>query len=127
MIRDWCCLLALCALVAGGASAQTLRIASAFDPQTMDPHALALLYHTRVAYQVHESLVGRDAQFRLEPALAVSWEQREPKRWRFKLRPGVRFHDGSPMTADDVVFSLQRALAPPSQPPRPSNNPTVGD
>ena len=115
MIRDWCCLLALCALVAGGASAQTLRIASAFDPQTMDPHALALLYHTRVAYQVHESLVGRDAQFRLEPALAVSWEQREPKRWRFKLRPGVRFHDGSPMTADDVVFSIARAMGRTSQ------------
>jgi peptide/nickel transport system substrate-binding protein len=103
------------ALALGTASAQTLRIASAFDPQTMDPHALALLYHTRVAYQVHDSLVGRDAQFRLEPALALSWAQREPTRWRFTLRPGVRFHDGSAMTADDVVFSIARALGRTSQ------------
>ncbi|MBL8289917.1 MAG: hypothetical protein JNL85_18170, partial [Rubrivivax sp.] len=47
------------AFAAAPASAQALRIASAFDPQTMDPHALALLYHSRVAFQVHESLVGR--------------------------------------------------------------------
>ena len=54
----------------GTADAVTLRIASAFDPQTMDPHALALLYHTRVSVQVYESLLNRDEQFRLEPSLA---------------------------------------------------------
>ncbi len=114
MIRSLATL--LLALCTGGAlQAQTLRIASAFDPQTMDPHAIALLYHARVAYQVHESLVGRDAQFRLEPALALSWSQPEPKRWRFKLRPNVKFHDGSTMTADDVVFSIQRVLGRTSQ------------
>lgn len=103
------------ALAPAGASAQTLRIASAFDPQTMDPHALALLYHSRIAYQVYESLVGRDAQFKLEPALALSWQQTTPTRWRFRLRPEVRFHDGSLMTADDVVFSIGRALGRSSQ------------
>jgi peptide/nickel transport system substrate-binding protein len=97
------------------AQAATLRIASAFDSQSMDPHALALLYHTRVVAQVYDSLINRDEQFRLEPALALSWEQTSPTRWRFKLRPGVVFHDGTPMTADDVVFSFERALAPPSQ------------
>ena len=66
---------------------RTVRIATAFDPQTMDPHALALLYHSRVAFQVYESLVGRDEQFRLEPALAVSWQMVDAKTWRFKLRP----------------------------------------
>jgi len=95
--------------------APPLRIASAFDPQTMDPHALALLYHTRVALQVYESLVGRDADFKLEPALATRWTQLDPKTWRFELREGVRFHDGTSLTADDVVFSLQRALGPHSQ------------
>jgi peptide/nickel transport system substrate-binding protein len=109
-------LLAILVLLAGGTlQAQTLRIASAFDPQTMDPHAIALLYHSRVAYQVHDSLVGRDAAFKLEPALAVSWSQPEPRRWRFKLRPGVKFHDGSTLTADDVVFSIARALGKTSQ------------
>ena len=109
-------LAALLIAVAGASHAATLRIASAFDPQTFDPHALALLYHSRVTYQVYESLVGRDAQFRLEPALALSWQAMDgARRWRFKLRPGVRFHDGSVMTADDVVFSIERALAKTSQ------------
>jgi len=112
-------LVALAALVAApaapAAEPSTLRIASAFDPQTMDPHALALLYHGRIAYQVYESLVGRDASFRLEPALALRWEAVGPTRWRFHLRPGVRFHDGSPLTVDDVVFSIGRALGRHSQ------------
>ena len=95
--------------------AATLRIASAFDPQTMDPHAVALLYHTRVYTQVYESLVNRDAQFRLEPSLALSWEAVGATNWRFRLRPGVVFHDGTPFTADDVVFSIERALGPTSQ------------
>jgi peptide/nickel transport system substrate-binding protein len=97
------------------AQAQTLRIASAFDPQTFDPHAIALLYHSRVNYQIYESLVTRDEKFNLEGALAVSWTNPTPTTWRFKLRTGVVFHDGSAMTADDVVFSLERAFAPPSQ------------
>ena len=100
---------------AGAAQAASLRIGSAFDPQTMDPHAIALLYHSRVAYQIHESLVGRDEKFKPEPALALSWQMTAPTRWTFKLRPGVSFHDGSAFTADDAVFSLERALAPPSQ------------
>jgi peptide/nickel transport system substrate-binding protein len=95
--------------------AATLRVASAFDPQTMDPHALALLYHSRVVTQVYEGLVNRDEQFRLEPALALSWQAAGPVTWRFKLRPGVAFHDGTPFTADDAVFSIERALGPTSQ------------
>lgn len=105
----------LLVVLAAPAQARTLRIASAFDPQTQDPHALALLYHSRVAYQVHESLVGRDAAFKLEPALALSWQQLDAKRWRFKLRPDVKFHDGGTMSADDVVFSIARALGKTSQ------------
>ncbi|CAG1015811.1 Heme-binding protein A [Burkholderiaceae bacterium] len=98
-----------------GVPAATLRIASGFDPQTMDPHALALLYHTRVITQIYESLVWRDEQYRIEPGLAVSWHAVNPTTWRFRLRPGVTFHDGSPFTADDAVFSIERVLAPPSQ------------
>ena len=92
-----------------------LRVASAFDPQTMDPHAIALLYHSRLAFQLHDSLVGRDERFKLEPALALSWQAIAPTVWRLRLRPGVTFHDGSAFTADDAVFSLERAMTPPSQ------------
>ena len=114
--------LAVMALAATGIASPTtaqaanaVTIATAFDPQTMDPHALALLYHARVVYQIYDSLVNRDEQFLLEPSLALSWRQVDAKTWRFQLRPGVLFHDGTPFSADDVVFSIQRALTPPSQ------------
>jgi peptide/nickel transport system substrate-binding protein len=111
----WRVLAALLLTLAAPLQAATLRIASAFDPQTMDPHALALLYQARVSSQIYEGLVGRDRDFRLAPGLATSWKAISPTVWRFQLRPGVTFHDGSAFSADDVVFSLQRSLAPPSQ------------
>ncbi len=100
---------------AAATTTTTLRVATAFDPQTMDPHAIALLYHSRVAFQLYDSLVGRDEKFKSEPALALSWQMTAPTVWRFRLRPGVHFHDGSLFGADDAVFSLERALAAPSQ------------
>jgi peptide/nickel transport system substrate-binding protein len=116
LVRSALAGLALVAGLAGtAAQASTLRVASAFDPQTMDPHAIALLYHSRVVHQIYESLVGRDEKFAPEPALALSWQMTAPTRWRFQLRPGVTFHDGTPFTADDAVFSLERALGPNSQ------------
>jgi peptide/nickel transport system substrate-binding protein len=108
-------LLFVAALVPLPSAGKTLRFASAFDPQSLDPHALALQYQTRVISQIYESLVFRDRTFALEAGLATSWQSIEPKRWRFKLRSGVRFHDGTPFTADDVVFSIGRALMKNSQ------------
>ncbi|MES2717705.1 MAG: ABC transporter substrate-binding protein [Pseudomonadota bacterium] len=115
-------LLALAAMLAAAAAQATaasppgnLRIASAFDPQTMDPHGLALLYHSRVAFQVYDALVNRDAGFKLEPALATRWQMTGPTTWRFWLRSGVRFHDGTPFGADDAIFSIRRAQGPTSQ------------
>jgi len=106
----------LLALAAGGPFAAVLRYASAFDPQTMDPHALALLYQTRVVSQVYEGLVNRGKDFKaLEPSLATGWEMVDATTWRFRLRPGVKFHDGAPFSADDAVFSIQRALEKTSQ------------
>ena len=104
-----------CALALPAARAAGLRVATAFDPQTMDPHSLALQYHTRVVFQIYESLVGRDQNYHLVPVLATSWRQTDPLTWRFTLRPDVHFHDGSVFTAEDAVFSFERALAPPSQ------------
>jgi peptide/nickel transport system substrate-binding protein len=115
MIRRTLIAVALALPLAVLAQGKTLRYASAFDPQTMDPHALALLYQTRVVTQVYEGLVNRGKDFKLEPSLATSWEMVNPTTWRFKLRPGVKFHDGTPFSADDVVFSVERALDKASQ------------
>jgi peptide/nickel transport system substrate-binding protein len=95
--------------------AKTLRYATQDEPQTLDPHSAQLAVTTRVLASVYEGLVGRDQNFSLVPWLAVSWSQPDAKTWRFKLRPGVRFHDGAPFTADDVVFSVERVLSPNSQ------------
>ena len=106
-------LVLLLLLAPAGAFAKTLRYASQVDPGTMDPHAIASLYNTRVASQVYESLVDRDEQFKPGPRLALSWTPLEAGRgWRFKLRPNVRFHDGTPFGADDVVFSIKRGIDP---------------
>ena len=103
------------ALAVLGAQGKSLRYASQFDPGTMDPHALASTYNNRVLSQVYEPLVGRDVDFKVEPRLALSWTPLEGgKGWRFKLRPNVKFHDGAPFNADDVVFNVTRALMPTS-------------
>jgi len=96
-------------------SARVLRYASQDDPQTLDPHSANLLSTTRVVANIYEPLVFRDKDWKVVPWLAVSWSQPTDKAWRFKLREGVRFHDGSTLTADDVVFSVERALSPTSQ------------
>ena len=88
----------------------TVRIATAFDPQTMDPHALALLYHSRVAFQVYESLVTATSSSGSSRRSRCRGRRSTPKTWRFKLRQGVMFHDGTPFTVDDAVFSIKRAI-----------------
>jgi peptide/nickel transport system substrate-binding protein len=106
---------ALFVLLPALAPAKTLRYASQIDPQTLDPHAANLLATSRLTSNVYDPLVWRDRDWRPIPWLAVSWTQPSPTVWRFKLREGVRFHDGTPFTADDVVFSVERALSPTSQ------------
>src|SRR6266542_1909291 len=102
-------------LATGAADAKTLRWANRGDPQTTDPHSQNEGLTNNVNQLVYEFLVGRDKKLDLVPELAVSWTQVSPTVWRFKLRPGVKFHDGTPFTADDVVFSFQRAAEPTSQ------------
>ena len=99
----------------GPAQAQTLRWASQGDPQTMDPHSQNEGLTNAMNGQVYEYLIGRDKQLNLVPQLAIEWKQTGPLQWRLKLRPNVKFHDGTPFTADDVVFSINRAKDPTSQ------------
>ncbi len=94
------------------AGAQTLRWASQGDSLTMDPHSQNEGLTNALNGQVYERLVKRDRALGIVPGLATRWQQTGPLTWRFTLRPGVRFHDGTPMTADDVVFSVQRAQSP---------------
>lgn len=93
---------------------KTLRWASQGDILTMDPHAQNEGLTIAASSYVYEPLVQYDQEFNLAPGLATAWEQITPTLWRFSLREGVSFHDGSPFTADDVVFSIERALAPTS-------------
>jgi peptide/nickel transport system substrate-binding protein len=92
-----------------------LRWASAGGASTFDPHSFDET-PTRAQYQqVYERLLDLDSSLEMTPQLAVSWELVDPFTWEFTLREGVRFHDGTPLSADDVVFSLERARTEPSQ------------
>jgi peptide/nickel transport system substrate-binding protein len=99
---------------AGIVQAQTLRWASQGDALTMDPQAQNEGLNNNINGFVYERLVRRDRTLGIVPALATTWQQTGPLTWRFTLRPGVRFHDGSPLTADDVVFSITRSQMPQS-------------
>ncbi len=109
---------AAAALLAGAAEAQApnrvLRMATSVDAATLDPHATNALFTFLVVHQVYEGLTWRGDDLKVHPGLATSWEQVEPTRWRFRLREGVRFAGGEAFEADDVVFSIQRALRPTS-------------
>ena len=101
-------LLAAIGAVSLGAGAQTIRVANQGDALSMDPHSLNESLQLSVTGNVYEGLVGRNKDLTLAPLLATSWKQTSPTVWRFELRKGVQFHDGTPFTADDVVFSFQR-------------------
>lgn len=106
--------LALCLCTVVNAGAETFRWASANDITTLDPHANPDAFSDGVLHGIYERLAVRDKEYKLVPALALRWQQVNPTTLRFFLRPGVRFHDGSVMTADDVVFSLERVRRPTS-------------
>ena len=107
--------LAVAVLVCAGVThAATLRWAGANDILTLDPHAQNHQTTHAFLQQVYEPLVRYDKNFQMEPALATKWTTISPTQWRFELRKGVKFHDGAPFTADDVVFSLTRIMTPPS-------------
>jgi len=97
-------------LVAGtaAAGAETLTVGVRGGPESMDPHYSALGPHAEAAKHIFDTLVWSNAQLQLEPALAVSWEPIDDTTWEFKLREGVKFHDGSGFTAEDVKFSIER-------------------
>jgi peptide/nickel transport system substrate-binding protein len=99
-------------LATGLSQAVTLRVANQGDAQSMDPHSLNESLQLTFTNNIYEPLIARDKQLGLAPGLATRWTQTKPTVWRFELRKGVNFHDGTPFTADDVVFSFNRAAGP---------------
>ena len=103
--------LALACLAAEG---KTLRWSSQGDYLSADPHGQNEGINNLINDEIYERLVVRGRKLELVPGLATSWEMVSPTRWRFTLRRGVTFHDGTPFTADDVVYSIERAQQPTS-------------
>jgi peptide/nickel transport system substrate-binding protein len=97
------------------AEPKTLRVAMQGGLNSLDPYTLNESVTLGVLGNVMEGLIRRDKDLKIIPGLAERWEVLEPTRWRFYLRRGVTFHDGSPFTADDVIFSAERARSPGSQ------------
>ncbi len=108
------------ALVAGAFSlpaavqAQTLTIGLGTEPSSIDPHYHNLGPNNQIAQHIFSRLIEQDEKQRLTPGLATSWKPINDTTWEFKLRSGVKFHDGSPFTADDVLFTMERAAAHPN-------------
>ncbi|HET9580372.1 MAG TPA: ABC transporter substrate-binding protein, partial [Usitatibacter sp.] len=83
---------------------------------SIDPHYHNLSPNNGLLLHIFEPLIKRDANMKLVPALAASWRAIDDLTWEFKLRKGVKFHDGSPFTAEDVAFTLKRVPNVPNSP-----------
>ncbi len=94
------------------AQAQTLRWAAQNDILTLDPHSQNHATTNALLQHAYEGLTRYNAKYEVEPSLATKWTYLSPAQVRFDLRKGVKFHDGSAFTADDVVFSYQRIKQP---------------
>lgn len=105
--------IALIALLAAAPSAmaQDLMIGLRAGPDSIDPHWSTLGSQAEALRHVFDTLVDADETVQLKPGLAVSWTALDDTTWEFKLREGVSFHDGTPFTAEDVKFSIERIPA----------------
>ncbi|WP_059413460.1 ABC transporter substrate-binding protein [Cupriavidus basilensis] len=94
--------------LAGQAQAVDFKLAMSSPPTSMDPHFYNLFSNINVSEHVFECLVKMDADSKIIPGLAESWKLVNNLTWEFKIRKGVKFHDGSELTTDDIVWSLDR-------------------
>lgn len=93
---------------ATAASAAPLSVGLAADLTSMDPHFHLYVPNQNIGDHVYDKLIHRDDKLLMVPGLALSWRAVDDLTWEVKLRPNVKFHDGSPFTADDVKFSFER-------------------
>lgn len=104
------------AVPSGPASAEDLTIALGSSITSLDPHFANNSPNKAVARHFFEALIRFDENSNLVPSLATSWKRKNDTTWEIKLRPNVKFSDGSTLTADDVVVSFERAPAVPNSP-----------
>jgi peptide/nickel transport system substrate-binding protein len=97
---------------AGAQGKDTITVALPSHAPTLDPHMHFERVGILVNINMFDSLLHRSAKLEFEPSLATSWKALNDTTWEFKLRRGVKFHDGSTMTAEDVKFSFDRVLEP---------------
>jgi peptide/nickel transport system substrate-binding protein len=109
MKKLYALLFAAAVALSSTAEAKHFRWSSQGDAATMDPQSQNETFNNAINGLVYEYLTMRDKDMSIRPQLAVSWTNPSPTKWIFKLRQGVKWHDGSPFTADDVVFSYNRA------------------
>ena len=100
---------------ASAVAAEELTVATPNDP-SIDPHYLYVSTNTAYARHLFDKLLDRGPDARIKPGLAMSWENVDDLTWRFKLREGVKFHDGSDFDAEDVIFSFERVPNVPNNP-----------
>ena len=98
------------------AAAQELKIAVAADVTSIDPHFFNLFPNNNIAEHIFDKLVQMDPDSRMIPGIATSWKAIDATTWEYKLRKGVKFHDGSELTAEDVAFSIDRVPQVPNSP-----------
>ena len=101
---------------AAPAAAEELKIAVAADVTSIDPHFFNLFPNNNIAEHIFDKLVQMDPDSKMIPGLATSWKTIDPTTWEFKLRKGVKFTDGSELTAEDVKFTLDRVPNVPNSP-----------
>jgi peptide/nickel transport system substrate-binding protein len=97
-----------CAAIAPAAD---ISIGISADVTSLDPHYVAVQHNVAIGWHVFDALTRIDERARIIPGIATSWRAVDPTTWEFKLRKGVKFHDGTELTADDVAYSLERPLA----------------
>ena len=98
-------------LITAHAIAADLSVGISADVTSLDPHYLASQHNVAIGWNVFDALTRVDESARIIPGIAESWRAVDPLTWEFKLRKGVKFHDGTELTADDVAYSLVRPLA----------------
>jgi peptide/nickel transport system substrate-binding protein len=103
-------------LASGAAAAQNLVIGTKLELNTLDPHFFSA-FPTQSSHQnLFDALVWLDKDLHEHPALATGWKVLDDTTWEFKLRRGVKFHDGSDFDADDVIATFKRVPNVPNSP-----------
>src|SRR5690606_18598055 len=100
----------------GTAYADDLVIGVSSEPSALDPHYHNLGPNNATKQHLFDALIEQDAKQRLQPGLAESWEALDDTTWRFDLREGVKFHDGTDFDAEDVIYSIERVPNVPNSP-----------